>query len=70
MSAVVRHWPQGYQHDHKAKTVAGALRECMRCSGITLGETPARTLAAKLVREGSIKISGPVDRVFRIVQGS
>lgn len=54
MSETVRHWKRGYQHDHKAATLRGALTVALRCAGKTVTDESVTVLMVSLAEFGQI----------------
>lgn len=60
MTATVRHWRRGYQHDHRSKRgVEHALHLALYCQGLYLSYDVKQTMATALVDLGSVDYAIP-----------
>lgn len=66
----VRHWRRGYQHDHSARTVRGALSKCMRCAGHDISDGALKTMASLIKDKGWFEYIGPDGaEIYRLQEG-
>lgn len=68
MSATVRHWPHGYQHDHEGADTVTALRTALTCHDISMNAITVRMMAVQLEVKGQSTYIGDADNyIFRLV---
>lgn len=65
LSVKVRHWPNGYQHDHVGIHALDALAHALRCSGHRHGLAELRDVVHRLETSG--RYDHPSAGIFRLV---
>lgn len=68
MSATVRHWPRGYQHNHEGADTITALKTALTCHSIVMNDVTIRMMAVQLEIKGQSTYIGDADNyIFRLV---